>query len=198
MNKKQRFIFILLITFVFICLISVSVLANTSYQANIEMSNNYNQQQNQTQLNQQTVQNETSQVQVNQTTENINNVQNNINTNIQEQKIEGDEALPTKQKTELLKMKSKSRDSLEKYKQKYKNNVIYGTIAYVLNIARLASVPVFVVGYLVSIVYEFIVGMKRREMVRKGRGMRITLVSAFVMAQVLPLIFAIVIKFWGN
>lgn len=182
MNRKLKFT--LLITFVLFCLIAVNVFATTTYV-------NPNQTQSVQQYVEQPIQN-------NQQTNNVQYTQAPVNTNVQEKQIVGDEALPEKQKTELLKLKDQSRDSLTKYKEKYKNNVVYGTIAYVLNIVRLASVPFFVIGYLISIVYEFIVGMKRREMVRKGRGMRITLGSAFIMAQVLPLVFAIVIKFWGN
>lgn len=182
MNKKQRFK--LLIIFVFVCLMSVNVFATTQQPYVIQNNQTtnevtltpYNGVENQTQQNGNTV---------------LNNEQ--VTT-----VVEGDDALPQKQKSELLKMKDQSRDQLTKHKEKYKNNAVYGTIAYILNIVRLASVPFFIIGYLISIVYEFIVGMKRREMVRKGRGMRITLVSTFVMAQVLPLIFAIVIKFWGN
>lgn len=179
MSKKQRFT--LLITFIFVCLISVNVFASQQQYVNDSQTINNSVQQS-TGVFQATPQTGNSAI---------------INEE-EKPKIEGDEALPFKQKTELLKMKDDSRDQLTKYIEKYKNNVIYGTIAYVLNIVRLSAVPFFVVGYLISIVYEFIVGMKRREMVRKGRGMRITLVSAFVMAQLLPLIFAIVIKFWGN
>lgn len=199
MNKKQ--ISVLLITFVFICIISVNVFATTYYQTSVPQSNNVETTTVQTVVQPQTQQNVNSQEQNNQVQiiESTNNQQNIVNTDIQlKQQVEGDEALPTKQKTELLKMKNDSRTALAKYKEKYKNNAVYGIIAYILNMLRLASVPIFIVGYLISIVYEFIVGMKRREMVRKGRGMRITLGSAFVMAQILPLIFAIVIKFWGN
>ena len=180
-SKKQKFT--VLITFVFVCLISINVFASQ------QQNHMYNSQT----TNKSIIQSGTEMVQSNPQTD------NSIIVNEQEEtKIEGDEALPVKQKTELLKMKDESRDQLSKYIAKYKNNTVYGTIAYILNTVRLVAVPFFIVGYLISIVYEFIVGMKRREMVRKGRGMRITLVSAFVMAQLLPLIFAIVIKFWGN
>ncbi len=181
MNKKQRFT--LLITFIFVCLISINVFAvQQPYVTNGNLTTNISEQQQ-----------GISAYQQNQQIENSTIVNEQLET-----KIEGDEALPSKQKTELFKIKEQSRDALTKSKEKYKNNAVYGTIAYILDIVRLTSLPFFVVGYLISIVYEFIVGMKRREMVRKGRGMRITMVSAFVMAQIMPLIFAIVIKFWGN
>lgn len=192
MNKRR---FTLLIIFMLILVLSINVFASnadnymTAPETRILNSeNDFNQNQNYIQNNQ----NQNNQL------KQENSAQNDTNVNFEKQEVEGDAILPTKQKTELLNMKDKSRTSLAKYQAKYKNNVIYGTIAYVLNLVRLAAVPIFIVGYLISIVYEFIVGMKRREMVRKGRGMRITLVSAFAMVQVLPLIFAIVIKFWGN
>ena len=185
MNKRR---FTLLIIFVLILVLPINVFASNAvnYSSAPETRTfNYNNDLNQNQ-------NYNQNIQSNQE----NNVQNTNNVDLKN--VEGDAALPSKQKTELLTMKEKSRTSLAKYQEKYKNNLIYGTIAYILNVFRLASIPIFIVGYLITIVYEFIVGMKRREMVRKGRGMRITLVSAFAMAQVLPLIFAIVIKFWGN
>ena len=182
MNKKQRFA--LLIIFIFVCLISINVFA-TSQQTYVTYDNQT--------TNTVVPEPRTTIPQPEPRTENAIITNNSTNT-----VVEGDEALPSKQKTELFKIQEQSRDALTKSKEKYKNNAVYGTIAYVLNIVRLISVPFVVVGYLISIVYEFIVGMKRREMVRKGRGMRITILSTFVMAQILPLIFAVVIKFWGN
>ncbi len=174
MKMKRKLSLAILITFVFICLISVNVFATVSTYTNNEIEPRT------------TTQNQTTEMP--------------INTNQQEQNktVKGDGALPEKQKTELLNLKETSRTSLEKYKAKFKNNAIYGTIGYILNIVRLTSIPFFVIGILISIVYEYIVGMKRREMVRKGRGLRITMISIFVVAQILPLIFVIVIKFWGN
>lgn len=107
------------------------------------------------------------------------------------------EVIPDKQKNELLDIKNQSRTQLDRYNEQYNNNKLYGTIAYVLSLARQFSIPVFIIGILLSVVYEFIIGLKKREMVNKGRGLRITLGVAFVIFQTLPLIFSIVIKFWG-
>ena len=166
MIKKTNLI--LLITFVFIFLISINSFAINDFNSQYEQS---------TQITQITNEND----------------EMNLNNN-----ISGDDALPTKQKTELLNMKENTRTTLQKYQERYKNNAVYGFIAYILNVVRLASIPFFIIGILISVVYEYIIGMKRREMVRKGRGMRITMGSLFVTAQVLPLIFVIVINFWGN
>lgn len=190
MKMRKKTSLVLLITFVFICLISVNSFA--TYETNNQA---FNQPVQQPQQNQ----GQTTQLYTNISEPVVQQPQNTENqTPSTNQKVEGDEALPTKQKTELLNLKEQSRTALEKYKEKYKNNYVYGVIAYVLNAVRLASVPFFVIGILISVVYEYIIGMKRREMVRKGRGMRITMGSVFVTLQVLPLIFAIVIKFWGN
>lgn len=127
----------------------------------------------------------------------------NTNTNIDKndtliQPQQNKQVLPEKQKGELLKMKELNRTELEKYQAQYKNNKFYGYVAYILNIARILSIPFFVLGILISVVYQFMIGLKKRDMVNRGRGMRITFVIGFIIFQVLPLLFAIVIKFWGN
>ena len=84
--------------------------------------------------------------------------------------------------------------TLEEYKQKYGSDA-YGLTAYVLNIIRIYSIPLCFLGIAVSAIYQYVIGIRKLDTQEKGLVMMISFVTILVICQILPLAFAIVVKF---
>lgn len=107
------------------------------------------------------------------------------------------EIISSETKSKLVEIKDSELKSIEDYKDAY-GSVTYGTVAYVLNKVRIYSIPLGFLGIAVSAIYQFVLGIRHLESRDKGFNMMITLITLFVICQVLPLVFAIVIKGWRN
>ena len=107
------------------------------------------------------------------------------------------EIMPETSKTRLLGLRDSSLKTLEKYRNEYRNSIIYGTIAYILHMLSLISIPILVILLIVSYVYDSVIGLKTRSLYNKGRLIRFHVLTFFVACQLMPLIFATVIKGWG-
>lgn len=95
----------------------------------------------------------------------------------------------------LVKLKDKELKTLEDYKASYGNDT-YGFAAYALNIVRIYSIPFGFVGIAISGIYRYIIGIRKLDVRDKGFGAMIGIITVMVICQVLPLIFAIVVKGW--
>ena len=84
--------------------------------------------------------------------------------------------------------------SVEDYKEKYGSDA-YGLTAYVLNIIRIYSIPLCFLGIAVSAIYQYVIGIRKLDTQEKGLVMMISFVTILVICQILPLAFAIVVKF---
>ena len=101
-----------------------------------------------------------------------------------------------KQGTEqLVEIKENAQKKLEDYKQEYGSDA-YGLAAYILNIVRIYSIPFCFIGIAVGAIYQYVIGIHKLDERDKGFTMIISFVTILVIAQVLPLIFAIVVKGW--
>ena len=107
------------------------------------------------------------------------------------------EIISNETKSKLVEIKDSELKSIEDYKDAY-GSVTYGTVAYVLNKFRIYSIPLGFLGIAISAIYQFVLGIRHLESRDKGFNMMITLITLFVICQVLPLVFAIVIKGWRN
>ena len=95
----------------------------------------------------------------------------------------------------LVKMKDRELKTIQDYQEAYGNET-YGFAAYVLNIIRIYSIPFGFVGIAVSGIYRYIIGIRKLDVRDKGFGAMIGIITVMVICQVLPLIFAIVVKGW--
>lgn len=95
----------------------------------------------------------------------------------------------------LVKMKDKELKTLEDYQESYGNET-YGLAAYILNIIRIYSIPFGFVGIAISGIYRYVIGIRKLDVRDKGFGAMIGIITVMVICQVLPLIFAIVVKGW--
>lgn len=98
---------------------------------------------------------------------------------------------PTKTSSTLVKIKEKSLKTVEQY-----GNQTYGYVAYILNLVRIYSIPFCFVGIVISAIYRYVIGIRKLDVQDKGFGVMIGIITVLVICQVLPLIFAIVVKGW--
>ena len=111
------------------------------------------------------------------------------------QAIEEKNILETNTTSELLEKKEEQKTEIDEYTRKY-GSESYGVAAYVLNKIRIFSIPLCFVGIAVGALYQYVLGTRRLDMKQKGFGLIIAFITILVICQVLPLIFAIVVKGW--
>lgn len=95
----------------------------------------------------------------------------------------------------LVKMKDNQLKTIEDYQVSYGNDT-YGFVAYVLNIIRIYSIPFGFVGIAISGIYRYVIGIRKLDVRDKGFGTMIGIITVMVICQILPLVFAIVVKGW--
>ncbi len=103
------------------------------------------------------------------------------------------EIITEETKSELVEIKDNELKSIEDYRNAYASNT-YGAVAYILNKVRIYSIPFCFLGIAISAIYEYVLGIRHMETRDKGFNAMIAIVTIFVICQVLPLIFAIVVK----
>ena len=97
--------------------------------------------------------------------------------------------------SELVELKDNEKKTLEDYQNAYGSET-YGLTAYILNRIQIFSIPFCFVGIAISAIYQYVLGIRKLDTRDKGFAIMISIITIFVIAQVLPLIFAIVVKGW--
>lgn len=95
--------------------------------------------------------------------------------------------------TTLIDIKEEQLSSIEDYKAKYGSDT-YGVAAYILHLVQIYSIPIGLVGIAICAIYEYVIGIKRLDIRDKGFNTMIAVITIIIICQVLPLIFAIVVK----
>lgn len=96
--------------------------------------------------------------------------------------------------SELIKIKENVAKTLDDYKAKYGSDA-YGLTAYILNIIRIYSIPFCFLGIAISAMYQYVIGIRKLDTQEKGLVSMISFITVLVICQILPLAFAIVVKF---
>ena len=109
--------------------------------------------------------------------------------------VEERNTLETETTSELIQMKEETKTELEEYNRKY-GSESYGMTAFVLNKIRLYSIPLCFIGIAIGALYQYVLGTRRLDMKQKGFALIVAFVTILVICQVLPLIFAIVVRGW--
>ena len=99
----------------------------------------------------------------------------------------------TSGQSNLLKLKESQVNSIEEYKQKYGSDS-YGITAYILHVVQVYSIPFCFLGIVISLIYKLVLGTRHLESAEKGLGMIVAVVTLTIICQVLPLVFALVVK----
>ena len=97
--------------------------------------------------------------------------------------------------SKIAEMKDREKKTLEDYKQAYGSDS-YGFTAYILSRIQIYSIPFCFLGIAISAIYQYVLGIRKMDTRDKGFAIMISIITLFVIAQVLPLIFAIVVKGW--
>lgn len=105
------------------------------------------------------------------------------------------DAMNTTTASELIEMKEETKTEMDEYTRKY-GSESYGTAAFILNKVRIYSIPLCFVGIAVGALYQYVLGTRRLDMKQKGFGLIVAFITILVICQVLPLIFAIVVRGW--
>lgn len=98
---------------------------------------------------------------------------------------------------QLIEMKEKEMKEMKDYTEAYGSET-YGFTAYMLNKVRVYSIPLCFVGIAVGAIWQYVIGIRKLDVHDKGLMLIVSFVTIFVICQVLPLIFAIVVKGWRN
>ena len=96
---------------------------------------------------------------------------------------------------QLVELKDREKTTSEDYQEAYGSET-YGLAAYVLNKIQTYSIPLCFVGIAISAIYQYVLGIRKLDTRDKGFAIMISIITVFIIAQVLPLVFAIVVKGW--
>ena len=103
-------------------------------------------------------------------------------------------AIDNKTESQLVEIKETQTKSLEDYKEKYGSDA-YGTVAYILNIVRIYSIPFCFLGIAIGAIHQYVIGIRKLDTLEKGMGLIVTFVTLLIICQILPLAFAMFVKF---
>ncbi len=99
--------------------------------------------------------------------------------------------------SKLIEISETEKQELSDYVEDYGSQA-YGLTAFILNKIRLFSIPFCFLGIVISAIYQYVIGIRKLDVRYKGFYTMIAFVTLFVIAQVLPLVFVIVIKGFGR
>lgn len=109
--------------------------------------------------------------------------------------VEEKNVLETNTGSRLINMKNEIKTEKDEYVRKYGSET-YGMTALILNKVRIFSIPLCFVGIVVGALYQYVMGTRRLDMKQKGFALIVAFITILVICQVLPLIFAIVVRGW--
>lgn len=98
---------------------------------------------------------------------------------------------------QLVEIKEKEMNELADYNEAYGSEA-YGFTAYMLNKVRIYSIPLCFVGIAVGAIWQYVIGIRKLDVHDRGLFLIISFVTILVICQVLPLVFAIVVKGFRN
>lgn len=105
-----------------------------------------------------------------------------------------EQAIDERTESKIVEIKDNAAHSLEDYKIKYGSEA-YGTVAYILNIVRIYSIPLCFLGIAFGAIHRYILGIRKLDTLEQGMGLIVTFVTLLIICQILPLAFAVFVKF---
>ena len=105
-----------------------------------------------------------------------------------------EKAIDEKTESKIVEIKESQTKSLQDYQEKYGSDA-YGTVAYILNIVRIYSIPFCFLGIAIGAIHQYIIGIRKLDTLEKGMGLIVTFVTILIICQILPLAFAMFVKF---
>ncbi len=108
-----------------------------------------------------------------------------------------EEILNSDTTSKMIEMSEKQKEDLADYVEEYGSEA-YGLTAFILNKVRIFSIPLCFLGITISAIYQYVIGIRKLDVRYKGFYTMIAFITIFVICQVLPLVFVIVIKGFGR
>ena len=105
-----------------------------------------------------------------------------------------DKAIDDETESKLVEIKDNVAHSLDDYKEKYGSDV-YGTVAYILNMVRIYSIPLCFLGIAIGAIHQYVIGVRKLDTLEKGMALIVTFITILIICQILPLAFAVFVKF---
>ena len=105
-----------------------------------------------------------------------------------------DRAIDEKTESKIVELKENVASSLQDYKEQYGSDT-YGTVAYILNIVRIYSIPIAFLGIAIGAIHQYVIGVRKLDTLERGMAFIVTCVTLLIICQILPLAFAIFVKF---
>ena len=75
--------------------------------------------------------------------------------------------------SKLVEIKENEAKTLEDYKEKY-GSPIYGTVAYILHLVQIYSIPFCFLGIAIGAIHRYIIGIRKLDTLEKGMGLMVT------------------------
>ena len=105
-----------------------------------------------------------------------------------------EKVLDNETESQLVQIKEEVANSLEDYQQKYGSDA-YGLVAYILNLVRIYSIPFCFLGIAIGAIHKYVIGIRKLDTLEKGMGLMVTFITILIICQILPLAFAVFVKF---
>ena len=105
-----------------------------------------------------------------------------------------EQAIDGETQSKIVEIKDNAAKSLDDYKEKYGSDV-YGLVAYILNLVRIYSIPLCFLGIAIGAIHQYVIGIRKLDTLEKGMALIVTFVTILIICQILPLAFAVFVKF---
>ena len=96
---------------------------------------------------------------------------------------------------QIIQIKEKQMNELKDYTESYGSEA-YGFTAYLLNKVRIYSIPLCFVGIAVGAIWQYVIGIRKLDVHDRGLFLIVGFITVFVICQVLPFVYAIVVTGW--
>ena len=105
-----------------------------------------------------------------------------------------DQVIDEETESKIVEIKDNAASSLADYQDKYGSDV-YGLVAYILNLVRIYSIPFCFLGIAIGAIHQYVIGVRKLDTLEKGMALIVTFVTILIICQILPLAFAVFVKF---
>lgn len=96
---------------------------------------------------------------------------------------------------ELVKVKEHTKKEIQDKIDLYGSEA-YGMTAYILEKVRLYSIPLCFIGIAVGAIFQYVIGIRKLDLRDRGLKLVVAFITILVICQVVPLVFAIVVRGW--
>ena len=105
-----------------------------------------------------------------------------------------EQAIDEETESRLVEIKENTANSLKDYQEKYGSD-IYGLVAYILNMVRIYSIPFCFLGIAIGAIHKYVIGIRKLDTLEKGLGLIVTFLTILIKLHILPVAFALFVKF---